>query len=47
MKETVDQYTRRIAGYTEGLEPMEVLRKTPKRIAKLLASSARSRCSSS
>jgi hypothetical protein len=37
MKETVRQYTRRIAGYSEGKDPLTILKSTPKRVERLLA----------
>ncbi len=36
MKETSEQYTKRIRGYMAGKKPMEVLNATPRQIARLL-----------
>ncbi len=36
MKETPQQYTKRIRGYMAGKKPMEVLSTTPRQIARLI-----------
>lgn len=36
MQETPQQYTRRVLGYLEGKQPMEILAATPRQIARLI-----------
>lgn len=43
MQETPEQYTRRILGYLEGRDPLEVLAATPGRLARLIRGRSRQR----
>ncbi len=36
MKETPQQYTQRVVGYTQGKQPLAVQAATPKKIARLI-----------